>query len=481
MIELKRNSHLNISIRLITLVILGLSLHSCDKKSKKSTIPRSTPPATTTPSTPPIGHKRTQEWSQTDVQRQTWHQKQIDQTSEIQNDVGSSSAQIISVTNTALGPSSQFPSQYSAPIANGRITSTFPNGNPAISTTGVVDKGEIYIDSQFDSILSGLKKVIDGFKPESYKTDSIRLAMAINALKLRKDPETGQLFLNILFEGPAQNGSPSSLIRAVFTGQLGPNKTAFMQETNETNGDQFPFTATVVCIDTSPQTCENTIIRIDQYANLNTICKTTFVIHRIGKVHVTFDESDYLSSLHSQNLYYQYFMQYLKNTHDAVQKELACLYNGSTQCGTPLMELPGSSDVQLETWAAAYGRSRFVLYVLSAVTNGDPIQDQLILDGPLVAADVFNNPQPHGPLQVQFHGRRRNLDVQDHTRNIVDNRGRLATYLSQALLLKTNGFGDIDIQLNFAPANSTDSAHIGIHSQVLPVKSPEEIVNYFSH
>jgi hypothetical protein len=327
------------------------------------------------------------------------------------------------------------------------------------SLTGTIDPaGNYFTDSRFDVLLPILKAEIDKLR-EPIRQESEAFSLAISSMGVQANVKTRKVFVEFIFDGPA------GPVNAKFAGILDRNNRSVMDETPATEGDEYPFKVTLACVDADMTTCENTIVRIDQFTNKGEICKTAFVVHRVGNAHVTFNQSDYRRSLESLNPNFKEFMLYLKNTSDAVQKVLICLSSGRSNCATPPMRAPGANDVEFRSWAAAYGRSSFVVSLWSVTTINNPIQDALVFSGPLLFANNLGQ-EPSSNSEIHISGYQRNLNAADVNTGIVDHEGKFAGYLSRAQLLKNDGNGNILASIHFKGV--AESAELGFKSQVLP-------------
>lgn len=336
--------------------------------------------------------------------------------------------------------------------------SSGPYSSPP-SLTGTIDPaGNYFTDSRVDVLLPILKAEIDKL-PEEIRRESEAFSLAINSMGVQANVKTRKVFVEFIFDGP------SGPVTAKFAGTLDRNNRIVMYETRATEGDEYPFSVTLACVDADMSTCENTIVRIDQFTNKGEICKTAFVVHRVGNAHVTFNQSDYHRSLESLNPNFKEFMLYLKNTSDAVKKVLICLSSGRSNCATPPMRAPGANDVEFRSWAAAYGRSSFVVSLWSVTTINNPIQDALVFSGPLLLADSLGQ-ESSSNSEIQISGYQRNLNAKNVNTGIVDHEGKFARYLSRAQLLKNDGNGNILASIHFKGV--AESAELGFKSQVLP-------------
>jgi hypothetical protein len=342
-------------------------------------------------------------------------------------------------------------SSGSDPLQGGTTYSAPP------SVTGTIDPaGNYFTDSRVDILLPILKAEIDKI-PEPLRQESETFSLAINSMGVQANVKTRKVLVEFIFDGP------TGPVNAKFAGILDRNNRSVMYETSATNGDEYPFSVTLACVDADMTTCENTIVRIDQFTNKGEICKTAFVVHRVGNAHVTFNQSDYHRSLESLNPNFKEFMLYLKNTSDAVKKVLTCLRSGRSNCATPPMRVPGANDVEFRSWAAAYGRSSFVVSLWSVTTINNPIQDALVFSGPLLLADSLGQ---QSNSDIQINGYQRNLNAANVNTGIVDHEGKFARYLSRAQLLKNDGNGNIRASIHFRGV--AESAELGFRSQVLP-------------
>lgn len=342
-------------------------------------------------------------------------------------------------------------SSGSGPLQGGTTYSAPP------SVTGTIDPaGNYFTDSRVDILLPILKAEIDKI-PEPLRQESETFSLAINSMGVQANVKTRKVLVEFIFDGP------TGPVNAKFSGVLDRNNRSVMYETPATEGDEYPFSVTLACVDGDLTTCENTIVRIDQFTDKGEICKTAFVVHRVGNAHVTFNLSDYHRSLESLNPNFTEFMLYLKNTSDAVKKVLICLRSGRGNCATPPMRAPGANDVEFRSWAAAYGRSSFVVSLWSVTTINNPIQDALVFSGPLLLADGLGQ---QSNLDIQINGYQRNLNAANVNTGIVDHEGKFARYLSRAQLLNNDGNGNIRARIHFKGA--AESAELGFKSQVLP-------------
>ncbi|MBK7844101.1 MAG: hypothetical protein IPJ71_10465 [Bdellovibrionales bacterium] len=337
--------------------------------------------------------------------------------------------------------------------------SSVPYGGAPPSVTGTIDPaGNYFTDSRVDVLLPVLKAQIDKI-PEPIRQESEAFSLAINSMGVQANVKTRRVLVEFVFDGP------TGPVSAKFAGFLDRNNRSVMYETHATEGDEYPFSVTLACVDADMTTCENTIVRIDQFTNKGEICKTAFVVHRVGNAHVTFNQSDYHRSLESLNPNFKEFMLYLKNTSDAVKKVLICLRSGRSNCATPPMRAPGANDVEFRSWAAAYGRSSFVVSLWSVTTINNPIQDALVFSGPLLLADSLGQ-ESSSNSEIQINGYQRNLNAVNVNTGIVDHEGKFARYLSRAQLLKNDGNGNILASIHFNGV--AESAELGFKSQVLP-------------
>ncbi|MCB0363941.1 MAG: PT domain-containing protein [Bdellovibrionaceae bacterium] len=315
--------------------------------------------------------------------------------------------------------------------SNGAIAA--PDNGVGVFPTGAADeRRRAFSDSRVDTLLPILKGEVDKL-PEDLRTASESFALAIRSVSIEANEGNRKVFAEIIFDGPA------GPVSAKFRGHLDVNNRAVMDESAETSGDDFVFKASVVCLDANMESCENTVIRIDQFTKSGEICKTAFAVHRIGNVHVQFPMRDYQKSLKSMNDEYKEFMLYMKNTHDAVQAINACRMSGNNNCMPPPMRAPGANDVEFRSFAVAYGRSAFTLTFWSVTTIEKPEQDVLVISGPLMLADDARDYQAN--LGV-------NGFLRETTGRVTNDQGKFENYISRVKLLSNDGNGNMVLQVH---------------------------------
>ncbi|MCC7404228.1 MAG: hypothetical protein IT288_07510 [Bdellovibrionales bacterium] len=323
----------------------------------------------------------------------------------------------------------------------------------AVFPTGAADQlRRAFSDSRVDTLLPILKAEVDKL-PEKVRRDSESFALAIRSVSVEANEGNRRLVAEIIFDGP------QGPVSAKFRGHLDVNNRAKLEEDASTAGDEFVFKATVVCLDANMESCENTVIRIDQYTNTNELCKVAFAVHRMGNVHVQFPMQDYNRSRNSLNSAYKEFMLYMKNTHDAVRAVNACRQSGSSSCTPAPMRAPGANDVEFRSFAVAYGRSAFTLTFWSVTTPVNPEQDVLVISGPLMLADDARDYQE-------------NLDVGGFLREVngrvTSNQGKFETNISRVKLLSNDGNGNMVLRVHIKGVE--ESTLLTITSEILEAR-----------
>ncbi|MCB0385010.1 MAG: PT domain-containing protein [Bdellovibrionales bacterium] len=335
--------------------------------------------------------------------------------------------------------------------SNGAITA--PDNGVGIFPTGAMDeRRRAFSDSRVDTLLPILKAEVDKL-PEELRTASESFALAIRSLSVEANEGSRKVFAEIIFDGP------TGPVSAKFRGHLDVNNRAVMEEAAETSGDEFIFKANVVCLDANMESCENTVVRIDQYTDRGELCKTALAVHRIGNVHVQFPMRDYQKSLKSMNEDYKEFMLYMKNTHDAVQAINACRQTGNANCMPPPMRAPGANDVEFRSFAVAYGRSAFTLTFWSVTTIDKPEQDVLVISGPLMLADDARDYQA-------------NLGVggflRETTGRVTNDQGKFESSISRVKLLSNDGNGNMVLQVHLKGV--AESTLLTVGSEILEAR-----------
>ena len=424
-------SRLNQIVKVALVIAVSAGFVACSGKKKKAPIgskkTRTTDPAKRTPVTTPASIPAST--ATATLPQAVIPTASNPQTSVIIRGDGTQTAEMEKVTEV---PAVIVSGSSSAPVAivksNGATIS--PGNGPVFFPTGAVDvKRRAFSDSSIDTLLPILKAEVDNL-PDQLREDSEAFSLAIRSVSVEANERNRKVIAEIIFSGP------DGPVSAKFIGGLDVNNRAIMEEHPDTAGDEFIFKATVACVDDNDESCENTVIRIDQYTNGNEICKTAYAVHRMGNVHVQFNMRDFARYKNSENPMLKDFVHYLKNTHDAVQKVNACRRTGRTDCKTVPMLAPAAAEVEFRSFAVAYGQSAFTLTFWSIRTVKQQDEDVLILSGPLMLSDDVSSTKTDlgiGGFMRQTNG------------TITNDQGKYEGYFSRANLLTNDGNGNLTV------------------------------------
>lgn len=354
--------------------------------------------------------------------------------------------------------------------ASGQQTSVVETPAPKgfQSPTGaILDSDNAYSDSRVDTLLAALKAQFDSL-PDDKKMASQVLSFSINSVRvLTNMPRDRALKVILKFDG--ENGSD---VRAEFRGSLSPNREAVLDEVGIEANDRFAFKVRLVCVDANPNTCENIVLRVDQYdREMKVVCASAFLVHRLGEVHVTYEESEYFKSLSAPDTHYGKFMEALKNTNDWVAEFNARCFNLSWETCSylPAIKIPAFRRVEFSSWAVAYGRSYFNLAMFSVPVNGEFIQDVLYLDGHLIESRGESAVNTRVRVQGESRGLKRQY-AESYT-----GRGRYASQLSDtSKVLANDGDGNMTVEIGFLQGGQR--VKLDFHSQVLPARNFQTMI-----
>ncbi len=348
---------------------------------------------------------------------------------------------------TNYGRYNLYPPNYTPPMPQNSVAQT------EISPTGAVDpRSNAYMDSRLDSIMPVLRKHIENISNATVRNESIDMSLSIRGVRVDTNMDNRTVFLKLNFD--AGEGSPlkNEVTDFQFYGSLNEKNVAIIRRNFQIGNKSYPFHVTIICADQNLSTCHNTIIAVYllEKENSNDVCKYAFLVHRSGHVHVTYDPRYYYASKNTPNPDFQEFMTYLKHTSDASKRVLECLSTRGRVCNRVSMEVPGAHEVHYRSWAAAYGRSQFILSFYSVTTIDKPIQDVFEFSGPLISSDNYR--QPNQNLIVS--GYLRDITTSDPSRNVVDNHGHYAPMIQSAEVLRTDGDGTMSIRVSFGSYDS---------------------------
>lgn len=327
---------------------------------------------------------------------------------------------------TAQAPVFGAPSNPNPPAPYCRLLSPIDPQVRDSNITGAAAKGAPFTDGKDDSTLNYLKALIDGISDPTLKGESQKFSRSINNVFVGVNVYTR----NVSARVGILTGKDQIMVR--LNGTLNSQNAAQLTQVSLDRPDLVAgkFTATLWCIDENPNTCQNTIIMLEQISSDGKPCKRAYIVNRFGDAHLVVAPQDLKRYCSSNNPNFYAFGLAVDNT--VAETQEFC------QTGRSQERLPSFHSIGIQTWAVAAGPSFLALTLKS---KSRTVRDVLTLSGFLLADFTEQSPQTFAAV-----GYGENVANGQPTSPSPNN---LVNTLSSVSLLENSGKGDLQVNLTF--------------------------------